>query len=481
MRPMVPFGCMRAVPMAFPWSFHASTWLQDASRPSHQFHRHSLLVDKHRFQIALPQAQRGSTRTTSTRLGSTCFAMILRLIDLRELRSPTVCAACLKCNFFLADRQPHGSVHHDGVPENDAGLCRWVRFTDGRSSVKTQRRIYGVVAGRRIRSGLWHSWCQVAGRSEAPPVVGWSFLRSVWSLLCRVTWGRIGREQERRLLGAHNHRVLCAAIHGHLWSYELTGGSPSGCRLSVRSSCYSRDSRPFFRSSQPMPLRSRRQPSLGLTQADEGLAVSPFKEPIDPTICCGEDATGWHIACSNITTMDRTGRATESVDCNRWIEVRQVGDGMGGADALRGEAEATVLHVTDVEALRAPFIFQPVVIGNEPFIQEEIKADRSASEDNRGRAKAQMASLKFKGKLVSERGQPGPTILERAPQRDGLVAIGSRGLDALDRLMLGSVSTQVTLHAPCSVLIVKEEPRPLSRICLLRTGPRHQRRPCGFF
>ncbi|WP_447602610.1 hypothetical protein [Nitrospira sp. Nam80] len=30
--------------------------------------------------------------------------------------------------------------------------------------------------------------------------------------------------------------------------------------------------------------------------------------------------------------------------------------------------------------------------------------------------------------------------------------------------MLGSVSTQVTLHAPCFVLVVKEQSRPLNRI-----------------
>jgi hypothetical protein len=33
--PMVPFCCMRAVPMASPRSFHASTWAQDKSSPSH--------------------------------------------------------------------------------------------------------------------------------------------------------------------------------------------------------------------------------------------------------------------------------------------------------------------------------------------------------------------------------------------------------------------------------------------------------------
>lgn len=132
--------------------------------------------------------------------------------------------------------------------------------------------------------------------------------------------------------------------------------------------------------------------------------------------------------------------------------------------------DITVLHVTDVESLRAPFMFQPVVIGNEPFIQEEIKRVEARGKTTMAEAKAQLASLKLKGRLVSERGAVGPTILKRAARRDGVVAIGSRGLDALDRFMLGSISTQVTLHAPCSVLIVKEEPRPLRRILFAADG-----------
>ncbi|HQY58442.1 MAG: universal stress protein [Nitrospira sp.] len=132
--------------------------------------------------------------------------------------------------------------------------------------------------------------------------------------------------------------------------------------------------------------------------------------------------------------------------------------------------DVSVLHVTDVEALRAPFMFQPVVVGNEPFLQQEIKRIEGRGKAAMAEAKTQMASLKLKGKVIAERGAAGPTILKRAPQRDGLVAIGSRGLDALDRFMLGSVSTQVTLHAPCSVLVVKEEPRPLSRILFAADG-----------
>ena len=142
--------------------------------------------------------------------------------------------------------------------------------------------------------------------------------------------------------------------------------------------------------------------------------------------------------------------------------------------------EVALLHVTDIEALRAPFMFQPVVIGNEPFIQEEIKRIEARGKTTITEAKAQMASLKLKGKVQSERGPAGPTILDRAPRRDGLVAIGSRGLDALDRLMLGSISTQVTLHAPCSVLVVKEEPRPVSRILFAADGSKASEKALRF-
>jgi nucleotide-binding universal stress UspA family protein len=71
---------------------------------------------------------------------------------------------------------------------------------------------------------------------------------------------------------------------------------------------------------------------------------------------------------------------------------------------------------------------------------------------------------------VKAQGPIGTTILNKAPKRDGLVIVGSRGLDALDRFMMGSVSTQVTLHAPCSVLVVKEQPRPLNRIVFATDG-----------
>jgi nucleotide-binding universal stress UspA family protein len=48
--------------------------------------------------------------------------------------------------------------------------------------------------------------------------------------------------------------------------------------------------------------------------------------------------------------------------------------------------------------------------------------------------------------------------------------LGSRGLTGLDRFMLGSVSLSVILHAPTSVLVVKQPPRVIRRILLATDG-----------
>lgn len=54
------------------------------------------------------------------------------------------------------------------------------------------------------------------------------------------------------------------------------------------------------------------------------------------------------------------------------------------------------------------------------------------------------------------RGEPGPMIVEYANKETfDLVVIGSRGLNALQEMVLGSVSHKVVKRANCPVLIVK--------------------------
>lgn len=61
-----------------------------------------------------------------------------------------------------------------------------------------------------------------------------------------------------------------------------------------------------------------------------------------------------------------------------------------------------------------------------------------------------------KAHAVERQGDPATKIIEQA-ESDGadLIVIGTRGLIAAKRWLLGSVSTQVTHHAPCDVLVVK--------------------------
>ncbi|HEV8326992.1 MAG TPA: universal stress protein [Nitrospiraceae bacterium] len=119
----------------------------------------------------------------------------------------------------------------------------------------------------------------------------------------------------------------------------------------------------------------------------------------------------------------------------------------------------TALHVLDSAWLRGPFRTRP-----------EIQRIEARSARTLRQATQQVASLKLRGTARKEHGAVAPTILTRAPKRDGLLVVGSRGLDALDRFMLGSVSTILIQDAPCPVLVVKGEASPVQRITLATDG-----------
>ncbi len=58
--------------------------------------------------------------------------------------------------------------------------------------------------------------------------------------------------------------------------------------------------------------------------------------------------------------------------------------------------------------------------------------------------------------LLFLHGEPGPTIVEYANQNSfDLLVIGSRGLNSLQEMVLGSVSHKVIKRVKCPVLVVK--------------------------
>ncbi|MEP6935071.1 MAG: universal stress protein, partial [Nitrospirota bacterium] len=119
----------------------------------------------------------------------------------------------------------------------------------------------------------------------------------------------------------------------------------------------------------------------------------------------------------------------------------------------------TALHVLESAWLRGPFRTRPEILRVEAHSARTLK-----------KAKQQLAALKLKGTVRKEQGAVAPVILKRAPKRDGLLVVGSQGLDALDRFLLGSVSTKLIQHAVCPVLVVKGEAVPLRRITLAIDG-----------
>ena len=100
----------------------------------------------------------------------------------------------------------------------------------------------------------------------------------------------------------------------------------------------------------------------------------------------------------------------------------------------------------------------------------EIQRVEAQSARTLRKAKQQLASLKLKGTARKVQGAVAPVILKRAPKRDGLLVVGSQGFDALDRFLLGSVSTKLIHYATCPVLVVKGEAAPLRRITLATDG-----------
>jgi nucleotide-binding universal stress UspA family protein len=68
------------------------------------------------------------------------------------------------------------------------------------------------------------------------------------------------------------------------------------------------------------------------------------------------------------------------------------------------------------------------------------------------------AQLPCQSELEIVTGDPSVEIVRLAHiHRAELIAIGSRGLTGLNRVLQGSVSSQVVADAPCSVLVVKGE------------------------
>jgi len=112
-------------------------------------------------------------------------------------------------------------------------------------------------------------------------------------------------------------------------------------------------------------------------------------------------------------------------------------------------AEVTALTVTNLS-------FTNLYIGETPTeivskVREGIKEKVKAIEAT---AKGIDGKINF---VVEESTSAADTIVDYA-EKNGidLIVIGNKGAGAIERFLIGSVSSQVVTHAPCSVLVVKK-------------------------
>ncbi len=146
---------------------------------------------------------------------------------------------------------------------------------------------------------------------------------------------------------------------------------------------------------------------------------------------------------------------------------------------LAAPPPVVALHAVDLSALKAPVMFQPMVVGNEPFIQAEVKRLDKKAKEVVAETKRSFDSFNLQGRVMIAKGAPAEIIVKRA-RRGDLLIVGHRGLTGLDRFMLGSVSTKVMLHAPCSVLVVKQPSRPIRKILLATDGSKNANKALRF-
>ena len=97
-------------------------------------------------------------------------------------------------------------------------------------------------------------------------------------------------------------------------------------------------------------------------------------------------------------------------------------------------------------------------------LEFEQGAYELAEKEAKTRLAEQVRSIEESGGSVAENHlRPGSADAEIASLAEelsaGLIVVGSRGLGAMKRALMGSVSTSVVRHAHCSVLVVKLDER----------------------
>lgn len=139
-----------------------------------------------------------------------------------------------------------------------------------------------------------------------------------------------------------------------------------------------------------------------------------------------------------------------------------------GSKQAEAAIEAAATFVKTITHIRIISVVEPrYAVAGEPFIfSSEIFAEAEANEREKAKENLANTSTKLKKSFKTKKpeisndvfmGNPSQIIVEEAEKwKADLIIVGSHGYGFWHRTLLGSVSSSVTHHAPCSVLIVRE-------------------------
>ena len=98
-------------------------------------------------------------------------------------------------------------------------------------------------------------------------------------------------------------------------------------------------------------------------------------------------------------------------------------------------------------------IHHPILTATEAIaIEDEFADQKKILEQSLKKAKKQ----KVKATALALKGEPAHALVEQAEKlKCDVIVLGSRGLGAVPRLLLGSVSDKVVRYSKCAVIIVK--------------------------
>ncbi len=128
-------------------------------------------------------------------------------------------------------------------------------------------------------------------------------------------------------------------------------------------------------------------------------------------------------------------------------------------------AEAAVRRATDVArwsgALLHLVTAYPDIVSYRERIGSSAKRDPidlgEVAESVLARTAGEVTPQGVEVETHGREGDPAKVILDVAQEQNAdLIVVGARGLTGFERFLLGSVSSKLSHHAPCSVMIVRE-------------------------